>query len=264
MHSAKLSSDGASLAQHSSPGKEVPCCPRIRLSSDTTVSDLLAAFSSSPQPTKDPKPWISPASFPIAMTEHKRGLRNRKRVSYQISDDSDSVSSPIVSGSSFSTPQKKGHIGTGILKDDEDDFESEIPKSPPPRLSSAGHSLRQHRVLHLSLRAQENADKPVRKRRKISRKQPKKIIVVDSEDGKATFKKSARNEVRDMIAMKTTRKRTNFLVAKKDYFLPLLPESNNIIRLVEERTKSQQAEDLSIPYEAIKEQPEGYVISKIY
>lgn len=190
MESANLPSDGASLAQHSSPANEAPCCPRIRLSSETTVSDLLAAFSSSSQPKKDSKPWVSPANFPIAMTEHKRSLRNRKRISYQISDDSDSVPSPTVSSSSFSSPQEKGHAGTRIPKDDEDDFEPEIPKSPPPRLSSAGHSLRQHRDLHLSLRAQENADKPVRKRRKISRKQPKKISVVDNEDGKATFKKS--------------------------------------------------------------------------
>lgn len=251
-------SEQVPLAQDTSPGNRVPCSPKIQLSSNTTASDLLAAFSSTPQPKKDPPPWITSAKYPIAMSEYGRNLRTKKRVSYQISDDSDSVPSPSVASSSFSTPQKfrAGSNSYEVV-------EPETPKTPPPRFSSAGHSLRQHHDLHLSLRAQENADKPVLKKRRISRKQPKKVLIIEDGDEIAEPKsqKTARNEIRDMIATETLRKRANFLVAKKDYFLPLLPESNQISRLVEERSQSDQSEDLSVAYEAIQHQPQGYTKS---
>ena len=197
------------------------------------------------------------------MTENKRDLRNRKRVSYQLSDDSDSVPSPSVSSSSFSTPQKTRRRGTDVFVDLEDYIEPEASKTPPPRISSAGHSLRQHQDLQLSLRAQENADKPVIKRRRRTRKQPKNIILVNDGDGEALSQKTARNEIRDIIAIETASKRANFLVAKKEYFLPLLPQSNYISRLVEERKQSEQVEDLSIAYEAIQHQPQGYIMLRL-
>jgi hypothetical protein len=66
-----------------------------------------------------------------------------------------------------------------------------------------------------------------------------------------------------MISRETAVKRANFYVAKKDYFLPLLPESNNIHRLVEARNAAGQQgdEDLTIPYEALEKQPDGWVFS---
>lgn len=252
--------DRIALDQGESPIKETPFTPRTQLSNNTTASDLLATFSPKSQPKKDPQPWISSARFPIAMTEYKRDLRNKKRVSYQVSDDSDNAPSPSVSSSSFSTPQKPRRRGTGTFIDLEEDVEPEAPKTPPPRISSAGHSLRQHQDLNLSLRAQENADKPTIKRRRRSRKQSKKILLTNGGDGEATSQKTARNEIRDIIATETAPKRANFLVAKKEYFLPLLPENNHISRLVEERNQPGEIEDLSIAYEAIQHQPQGYIM----
>lgn len=47
-------------------------------------------------------------------------------------------------------------------------------------------------------------------------------------------------------------------MAKKDYFLPLLPASNSISRLIEAR---QTVEDITFPYEALEQQPKGWVFS---
>ncbi|PVH92788.1 hypothetical protein DM02DRAFT_619713 [Periconia macrospinosa] len=63
---------------------------------------------------------------------------------------------------------------------------------------------------------------------------------------------TARTRLREEIAQKTKVKADNFLVANKDYFLPLLPERNYISRLV---TKAKSTS--TVPYQAIKQQPEG-------
>ncbi|KAF2032487.1 hypothetical protein EK21DRAFT_60785 [Setomelanomma holmii] len=63
---------------------------------------------------------------------------------------------------------------------------------------------------------------------------------------------SARNRLRDGIAHKSKVKANNFLVANKDYFLPLLPPNNQISKLVATH-KAQPIEE----YEELKEQPKG-------
>jgi SWI/SNF-related matrix-associated actin-dependent regulator of chromatin subfamily A member 5 len=63
---------------------------------------------------------------------------------------------------------------------------------------------------------------------------------------------TARNRLRDDIAQKTKAKANNFLVAKKDYFLPLLPPNNQITKLV----ASHNAKPI-VEYEELKEQPKG-------
>jgi SWI/SNF-related matrix-associated actin-dependent regulator of chromatin subfamily A member 5 len=63
---------------------------------------------------------------------------------------------------------------------------------------------------------------------------------------------TARNRLRDDIARKTKAKANNFFVAKKDYFLPLLPPNNQITKLVDKNT----AEPI-VDYVELKEQPKG-------
>ena len=81
---------------------------------------------------------------------------------------------------------------------------------------------------------------------------------------------SSRQAVRHGIATKTASQRARFFRAKKDYFLPLLPEHNHIKRLVEkhmsDKDRSQEdqamsgtADDEIHPYELIQEQPKGWV-----
>ncbi|KAF2645967.1 ISWI chromatin-remodeling complex ATPase ISW2 [Massarina eburnea CBS 473.64] len=65
---------------------------------------------------------------------------------------------------------------------------------------------------------------------------------------------SARVRLRADIARKTKAKANNFLVANKDYFLPLLPEHNYVSRLLAKKEHGPIVE-----YESLKQQPEGVV-----
>ena len=231
-----------------------PESPKFETPKKITASDLLASFSPKSQSKKESQPWVPSPRLPIAMALPRRDLRRKEPVHYQISASGDS-DSPESADSAFSTPQKRRRSrGTNVIDLEEESAETEPPKTPPPRVSSAGHSLRQHRDLHLSLRAQENGDKPVAKRRRLPRKS-------DQTRGKDVQHqpRSARNEIRETISRETAVKRANFFVAKKDYFLPLLPASNSISRLVEARHTAGQTgdEDATIPYEALEKQPAG-------
>lgn len=183
--------------------------------------------------------------------EAKRSSR-AKVISYEISDDSDNPDTTSSLESTFSTPQKVPRKRVSIVDLDDELEEVEPPKTPPPRLSSAGHSLRQPKELALSLRAQENGDKRTKRKRKTikSRSTPRTII-------QSSAPKTARQELREYVNTATAGKRANFFVARKDLFLPLLPEGNHVQRLVAQRQGDNREEDLSVPYEVIEHQPKG-------
>ena len=63
---------------------------------------------------------------------------------------------------------------------------------------------------------------------------------------------TARTRLRDDIAKKTKAKAENFLVANKDFFLPLLPKNNHVAKLVAEG-KAQPI----VEYEELPAQPKG-------
>ncbi len=238
------------------PTNNPACSPKTQFNRNTTASEILAAFSPKSQAKKTPQPWVTAPKFPIAMTD-QRGLRYKPRVSYEISDDSDSAETPSAVDSSFSSPEKPRRSRYSDVVDLEDELE-EVgpPQTPPPRMSTAGHSLRQHSDLHLSLRAQDNGDKPrLIKKRRLSQPTRKKSKTLLQPHHSAPSR-TARNEIRDNIAIETAGKRANFFVAKREYFLPLLPEGNHIQRLAEQRGEGQH-KDLSIPYEAFDHQPKG-------
>ncbi|KAI4246783.1 MAG: hypothetical protein L6R40_001812 [Gallowayella cf. fulva] len=208
-----------------------------------------------------------------------RQLRRKSAITYEISSDSDTEEITGQNDSPFGTPQKpiRARQRRSIIDlDDETDTESTASpaKTPPPRLSTAGHSLRQHKELHLSLRAQENGDKRSRRRNKTS-KRPKKLNLT-SGAARPVPVKSERAQIRNAIATGTAAKRHNFLISHKNLFLPLLPAKNQITKLIEQRkvdsseadilalsdgidrlnTSHDQQEDLSVPYEELT-QPEG-------
>lgn len=233
--------------------------PQTLTPRSTTASQILAAFSPKPQPKKSPSSdFVSPQRFPIAM-EPKRSSRRKERISYEISDDSENPDTSSSLDSTFSTPQKKTPRKRVSIIDLEDELaEIEPPKTPPPRLSSAGHALRQPNQLTLSLRAQENGDKRVTRKKRIqkSRSQPKITIKPSVPDARVL--KTERQELREYVNTETAGKRSNFFVAKRDLFLPLLPESNHVQRLVaQQRRPGKEGEDLSVPYRVIEKQPAG-------
>lgn len=232
------------LDPHLSPQTQTQTSP-------TTASQILAAFSPRPQSKKSPSSdTVSPRTFPIAM-EGKRSSRKKQQISYEISDDSDNPDASSSLDSTFSTPQKAPRRRVSIVDLEEELEEIMPPKTPPPRLSSAGHALRQHNELALSLRAQENGDKRIAKKRKFAKRGPKT-------ESQNSAPKTARQQLREYVNSDTAGKRANFFVAKKDLFLPLLPEGNHVQRLVAQRQQSgKKEEDLSVPYEIIEHQPAG-------
>ena len=233
----------------------------------TTVSQILATFSPRSQPHTKLKSLVSPPKLKITMNKG-RDLRAKKKVTYITSDDSDRTGSPSSVDFSFSTPQTPQRTRTmSSLEDEEDDDDDDIqeierPKTPPPRQSSAGRSLRQRQDLHLSLRAQENGDRPEGRKRKRSQRasrQKKPRLVSDVPVG-TIIVKTARNETRDLIATETASKRARFFVAKKEYFLPLLPEHNHVRKLVEQAEHSEGSSRTKlavVPYQSIERQPQG-------
>ena len=185
--------------------------------------------------------------------EGKRSSRKKQQISYEISDDSDNPDASSSLDSTFSTPQKAPRRRVSIVDLEDELEEIMFPKTPPPRLSSAGHALRQPNELALSLRAQENGDKRIAKKRKIAKSQPR--TKTKSQHSAPT---TARQELREIVNTETAGKRANFFVAKKDLFLPLLPEGNHVQRLVAQRHQNgKKEEDLSVPYEIIEHQPAG-------
>ena len=218
-----------------------------------TASQILAAFSPKPQLNKSPsRVSSSPQAFPITMMADRRLRAKKQPVSYEISSDDENTDSQV--DSSFSSPANQPSRKRSII-DLEDDFEEiEPPKTPPPRLSAAGHSLRQHGALKLSLQARENADKPRLKKRKISNYKPKQILIPSASKAPAQ-QRTARNEIRDFINTETAGKRARFFLAKKELFLPLLPEVNHIQKLSAQQGPG--AIEESVPYESIKTQPVG-------
>jgi SWI/SNF-related matrix-associated actin-dependent regulator of chromatin subfamily A member 5 len=199
-------------------------------------------------------------------------------VSYRMPEDTDEAdSSPP--GSSFSSPQgsvRKCDI-LDLMEDSEGDSIAVDSTSitPPERVSRAGHSLRPFSKLNLSQRALENADEPRRKLKRKALKTKIERVVSDvsnpgSVDIYKTQLRTKREELRHVIATDTASRRYKFFVAKKEYFLPLLPEKNFVRKLVE---KAETGSEESItwkkndrmaargagvePYKALERQPAG-------
>ncbi|KAL8647938.1 MAG: hypothetical protein Q9210_005265 [Variospora velana] len=204
-----------------------------------------------------------------------RHLRRKETISYEISSGSDAEVS-TVNDSPYGTPQKVPNMRKRLIYDVDEDSESEGPQSPvktlPPRLSTAGHSLRQHKDLHLPFRALENGDKPSRKKRHATASRKKfKFTSVDPKP------KTVRTQIRDFIATETAAKKSRFFIAHKDLFLPLLPQKNYIVKLIGQRKTGDleddvlavsdsldaldrhgaKFKDLSVKYEDLTQQPRG-------
>ena len=240
-----------------------------------SVTELLATFSPRQQPKAPRAQPTSTPEYKIKMDTPRR-LRAKDQVSYVISDDS-SPSTPD-GDSSFSTTASPNHKVQNTRRkatiedeSDESDETIEEPSStPPPRQFSAGHSLRQHSQLNRSLKAQENADKPRRKRTnpskgRVSKARSRRAVPNVTSDATGPAR-TARNEVRDAITAETAVKRNNFFIAKKDYFLPLLPESNVVSKMIAQRAEALEnpVELPIVEYEELTEQPSGYVMSWLY
>lgn len=242
------------------PSNALSSTRRISVTSQTTASEIPAAFQPKISPSKRAHILSQRTNYPIKMLEKKDLRRRNMPISYEISSDSGASGTSSQDESPYITPEKSSRRRSNATKLGagwEDEEDSPV-KTPPPRLSSAGHSLRQPKELQSSLRAQENADKRVRKRRKLS-----KPIITPT----VTNPLSKPNPGHENIATDAAVKRDNFLVAHKDIFLPLLPKDNHINRLLQQhshephRTSDRNSRPseigISVPYETISKQPQG-------
>ena len=193
-----------------------------------------------------------------------RGLRQTQRVTYTISDDSDAAESgSAVESSAFGSPAKlkRGRPKIIDLEDDSEETEPERTLTPPARVSSAGHSLRPHSQLKQSLQALGNGDKPRKKKRKLSKRQPYKPLPKITSDQANPAPRTVRNAIRQSIASDTAAKRAKFFIAKKDFFLPLLPEHNHVSKLMEQYhqipSRGSENEVSIAEYEELGQQPKG-------
>ena len=250
------------LSSNSASSQRPQASPLTPVTPTTTASRVLAQLSlrtSSQQrydmavavPSSDP---IAPSPYPSAIEDR---LRKKPQISYEISSGSEDELAPSSSPeSSFTSPDhRQKHRPSLVDLIDEDDELEEI-VTPPSRRSSAGHSLRQHKDLNLSIRAQENGDRP-RKKMKYLGKAPQ--ILQPQKPALPAKPQTERMGIRQEIATETARKRANFFVAKKDLFLPLLPEESNFVKkLVDQsRQRGKELEDLTVPYEVLEKQPDG-------
>ena len=205
-----------------------------------------------------------------------RQLRRKSAISYEISSDSDQ--STNLEDSPFSTPTKliRRPRRSFVEREQESETEAETPQTTPlPRLSTAGHNLRQHKDLHLSLRALENGDKHAPKKGR-KKSNARKRSSANPTSPKALPVKTERTLIREGIATGTTIRREKFFISMKHLFLPLLPANNHIAKLVSKSRLGGHDEDTpavsdaigsldgsvyqrdwSISYEELTQQPRG-------
>ncbi|THY64205.1 hypothetical protein D6C99_00299 [Aureobasidium pullulans] len=117
------------------------------------------------------------------------------------------------------------------------EYNSRTPKSTTPRRKSKRQQIADNRVMDSDMITDEVASPKARA------KAPR-VVKTDT----------VRNRVRDDIATTTRAKRDAFLVHHKDYFLPLLPSSNYISKLLAEGTHQEY-----VPFTPMSKQPAGVV-----
>ena len=239
-----MQSDSSTLNNsYSITGKVTSSSPQSNFKSQHVTK--VVALSSSPKSSNN-------------METDERRLRPKGQITYEISSGSEDELAKSESGSPFTSPDHPSKRRFSIVDLMEED-ESEQEKGPPqPRLSAAGHSLRQPTEINLSLRAQENGDRP-RKKRRMLFTAPQSMKPARNQQRLHKHKpETERNRVRAHIALETARKRTNFLLAHKEYFLPLLPKQNHVQDLID-RKYGDPTKAESIPFEMLEQQPAGVI-----
>ncbi|KAF2180072.1 ISWI chromatin-remodeling complex ATPase ISW2 [Zopfia rhizophila CBS 207.26] len=237
-------------------GSPLPITPRKR--PRESLTDLLQQFgsqSSATSVTKARKSMASPQPVrepPADTGRDKRKLRQRQPHNYANNDASNTSDVTSLSESSaFRSPEKqneksetsedelamdtfqvstRSHKGnTGALKMD---------RWRRQKLEVEG-TRRSRRNKNDILESDTFVPEP---EPKVTKRKPPKRLKVDT----------ARARLRGDIAAQTKAKANRFLVANKEYFLPLLPQNNYISKLLK------QGRDSSIvEYQELEEQPKG-------
>lgn len=228
------------------------------LPSRNSMSDLLAQWGALKSPTS-----VSKMQRQVAGGHELRG--GKQAVSYAESPPSspDAVSNYESAQEGFEPATEDDHDDQEEDSEDEllDDSIQVMPRrnqataqpSPPPKgrnlparsTRSTAYMGRSPRKIVSGRASRFRFDSDT------SPKNKKKKTAADRSKAKA---ETARNLTRQDIALHTKPKRDAFLLANKDYFLPLLPANNYIVKLERAATDSQPSE---IEYRSLTQQPEG-------
>ncbi|KAF2829500.1 hypothetical protein CC86DRAFT_465101 [Ophiobolus disseminans] len=253
-------------------GSPLPITPKKR---GSDYQDLLAQFSplsSADSATKLRRVSSQQDSKPAATIaphdDEKRASRTQRPPKYAIPSPSASETpEPVSNGRpSRSRPTRKSAASRGAAESSLEDQAREASDSSEDELARSARKPRGSARIHA--KAEElKMEKHKRDREKDSslrrgtRDRKTRILESDTMPSPPSAKRrappprkldSARNRLRDDIAHQSKAKSNNFLVANKDYFLPLLPRSNQITKLVAHH-KAQPI----VEYEELTEQPRG-------
>lgn len=230
------------------------------------MSDLLASFGAQKSPDSKKR---------MDRTTTYQALREKPAFSYAESDgSSSSAPSPNKSQqSSYSEPQTPASDQqSGFYDDDdngEDDLQAEdsITGKPSTAHVSTEAQLTKPAVAprrttgrpERSTRSTQSYAPPNRSAKKKGAKKAGPLLKSDTLSGKAmkasTKPETARNLVRRDIEDHTKPKREVFLLANKDYFLPLLPENSYIDKLQRLQAMSGKDDPAPAAYRILTEQP---------
>ncbi|KAK3073571.1 hypothetical protein LTR53_004723 [Teratosphaeriaceae sp. CCFEE 6253] len=171
-------------------------------------------------------------------------MRTKATVNYAESDTSSPVNSPQ---SSFEGPVSSR---TSIPAESEADSDDEIQAEDGIQVVRRQSGTRE--LPARSTRSRVSYASPKRSKRKPAKKSKgKKVLKSDT-----SKQPTARSNLRQDYLDHTKPKRDAFLLANKDYFLPLLPATNYITKL-EGKMNAQTSARGTVPYVALEEQPQG-------
>ena len=214
------------------------------------LSDLMAAFGARRAPTSAKRERQSAAGH---------DMRAKTTVNYAESESS-AHSSPK-STSSFG--EVSGSSKTSLVQnskpeseddDGEEDSEDELQAGNAVQVTPRPESTRQ--LPARSTRTQVSYARPVRPIKKKGSKHRKILKSDTNRPASKPVADTARMRVRQAISEQTKPKRDAFILAHKDYFLPVLPETSYVDKL--ERLHAMRDGDdepVYVKYAAITEQP---------
>ncbi len=190
-----------------------------------------------------------------------KSLRPKTPVKYA---ESEASSTPM------ETPASQRFVDlTDIDGEDEEEDEIQVPQPPKAQdeavieYAAPTRAGLRARKPNMSLKATENGFYSLVPPRPKTKKSNAISDLIGADIGGHTFTPvvSKRVAIRQEIASKTAAYRNQFLIDKKDFWLPLLPPNNYVRKLVENYEQLSAAELAKLPtvtpYEEIERQPRG-------
>ncbi|KAH7130402.1 SNF2 family N-terminal domain-containing protein [Dendryphion nanum] len=269
------------------PGSPLPTTPQRRKTH--VYQDLLAQFGSRSSATSVTKERRESSKFALSPPQVSQGtnedlpgsrLHDEVEVAGQCEVESqlDSTQTPTsVSANDVQTPSfaMNGMARAFGLKEDEpvDEFDPDVTESlndPNNNETTMRTSARLNNKQIVALKRElkmENRKKERTEGLRRSGRGKDNILESDTAESQASPTRgpkkgtpkrvkldTARQRLRDEIALRTRAKADNFLIANREYFLPLLPANNYISKLL---SKVIGDAETAVEYEELTEQPSG-------